>query len=115
MRGVPGVHEGVSLTPFANFLFLYPSTFNILEVAAIDEPELHLWETGVIRITRHPQMVGQLMWCFAHCLWIGNSFTIATSSDGGANYSPPGDSIPLQDYLDGFQTVSMAASGVSQS
>lgn len=25
------------------------------------------------------QMVGQFLWCFAHTLWIGNSFTVTTS------------------------------------
>jgi zeta-carotene isomerase len=25
------------------------------------------------------QMVGQFLWCFAHTLWIGNSFTLTTS------------------------------------
>jgi uncharacterized membrane protein len=28
-----------------------------LQVAAVDKPKLHLWETGIMRITRHPQMV----------------------------------------------------------
>ena len=56
VRGVPGVHDFVWWTSLASFFFLYPSTFNILEVAAIDLPEVHLWETGVIRITRHPQV-----------------------------------------------------------
>jgi hypothetical protein len=37
----------------------------------VDEPKLHLWETGVTRITRHPQSFGQALWCFAHTLWIG--------------------------------------------
>ena len=37
----------------------------------MDEPKLHLWETGVMRITRHPQSFGQALWCFAHTLWIG--------------------------------------------
>jgi hypothetical protein len=57
VRGVPGVHEAVWALSFVSFLFLYPSTFNILEVAAVDEPKLHLWETGITRITRHPQVV----------------------------------------------------------
>ena len=26
------------------------------QVAAVDEPQLHLWETGIMRITRHPQV-----------------------------------------------------------
>lgn len=79
LREVPGVHSFVWALSFLSFLFLYPSTFNILEVAAVDTPEMHLWETGVIRITRHPQMVGQVMWCVAHVAWTGNSFVLATS------------------------------------
>ncbi|KAG0455260.1 hypothetical protein HPP92_024552 [Vanilla planifolia] len=77
--GVPGVHEFVWLSSFISFFFLYPSTFNLLEVAAVDKPKMHLWETGIIRITRHPQMVGQVIWCLAHTLWIGNSVAVATS------------------------------------
>eukprot|EP00667_Euglena_gracilis_P012598 EG_transcript_12950 len=79
-RGVPGVHSFVWITTFISFFFLYPSTFNLLEVAAVDQPKVHLWETGIMRITRHPQMVGQLLWCMAHTLWIGNTFAIVTSA-----------------------------------
>lgn len=79
LRGVPGVHELVWVLSFVSFFFLYPSTFNILEVAAVDKPKLHMWETGIMRITRHPQMVGQLIWCLAHLMWIGNSFMLVTS------------------------------------
>ena len=32
-----------------------------------------------MRITRHPQAFGQIIWCFAHTLWIGTSFTLITS------------------------------------
>jgi zeta-carotene isomerase len=39
-----------------------------------------MWETGVMRITRHPQFVGQGIWCAAHMLWIGTSFTALTSA-----------------------------------
>lgn len=49
------------------------------QVAAVDEPKLHLWETGVMRITRHPQTFGQALWCLAHTLWIGSSFMVATT------------------------------------
>jgi hypothetical protein len=56
IRGVAGVHPTLWLANFVSFLFLYPSTFNLLEVAAVDEPKLHLWESGVMRITRHPQV-----------------------------------------------------------
>lgn len=79
IRGLPLVHEAVWSSSFISFYFLYPSTFNILEVAAVDEPKLHLWETGIIRITRHPQAVGQLIWCIAHTAWVGSSFMVAAS------------------------------------
>lgn len=61
-----------------SFIFLYPATFNLLEIAAIQKPEVHLYETGIIRISRHPQMVGQVIWCIAHSLWIGSSFMLVT-------------------------------------
>ena len=32
-----------------------------------------------MRITRHPQAFGQIIWCLAHTLWIGTSFTFITS------------------------------------
>ena len=80
LRAEPWMHTFVWLTSFVSFLFLYPSTFNLLEIAAIEKPQLHLWETGVTRITRHPQMVGQVMWCAAHTLYLGTSFTLATSA-----------------------------------
>lgn len=32
LRGLPGVHEFVWILNFISFYFLYPSTFNILEV-----------------------------------------------------------------------------------
>jgi hypothetical protein len=50
------MHSAVWALSFISFFFLYPSTFNILEVAAVDKPKLHLWETGIMRITRHPQV-----------------------------------------------------------
>src|SRR6476469_4468791 len=79
VQGVPGVKEIVWILSAISFLFLYPATFNLLEVAAIKKPEVHLFETGIIRITRHPQMVGQLIWCIAHTLWLGTTFTLLTS------------------------------------
>lgn len=75
----PGIFELVWLLSAISFLFLYPATFNLLEIAAIEKPQVHLYETGIIRITRHPQMVGQVIWCVAHTLWIGSSFTLVTS------------------------------------
>lgn len=79
VQGVPGIQTLVWLLSAISFLFLYPATFNLLEIAAIQKPQVHLFETGIIRITRHPQMVGQVIWCIAHTLWIGTSFTLITS------------------------------------
>jgi uncharacterized membrane protein len=79
VQGVPGVEATVWILSFISFLFLYPATFNLLEVAAVLKPQVRIYETGIMRITRHPQMVGQLIWCIAHTLWIGSTFTLVTS------------------------------------
>eukprot|EP01018_Ginkgo_biloba_P035595 Gb_24507 [translate_table: standard] len=79
VQSIPGVHQLVWILSFISFFFLYPSTFNLLEVAAVDKPKMHLWETGIMRISRHPQMVGQFIWCIAHTLWMGNSMMLTTS------------------------------------
>ncbi len=79
VQGIPGVQAVVWILSAISFLFLYPATFNLLEIAAIQTPQVHLYETGIIRITRHPQMVGQIIWCVAHTLWLGTSFTLLTS------------------------------------
>lgn len=79
VQGVEGVKPLVWMLSFVSFLFLYPATFNLVEVAAIAKPQVHLYETGIIRISRHPQMVGQVIWCVAHTLWIGTSFAVVTS------------------------------------
>lgn len=76
---IPGVKPTVWILSAVSFLFLYPATFNLLEIAAVQKPEIHLYETGIIRITRHPQMVGQVIWCIAHTLWLGTTFTLITS------------------------------------
>ena len=72
------VHGLAWTTNFASFLFLYPSVYNLKEVAAVEKPKIHLWETGIIRITRHPQYVGQVMWSTAHLAMVGTSFTALT-------------------------------------
>jgi uncharacterized membrane protein len=79
LQGVPGIPAIVWIFSAISFIFLYPATFNLLEIAAIQKPQVHLYETGIIRITRHPQMVGQIIWCIAHALWLGTSFMIVTS------------------------------------
>ncbi|HAA32786.1 MAG TPA: hypothetical protein DCE56_40080 [Cyanobacteria bacterium UBA8553] len=80
VQGLPGIQSVVWILSGISFLFLYPATFNLLEIAAIQKPQVHLFETGIIRITRHPQMVGQIIWCIAHTLWIGTTFTLLTST-----------------------------------
>ena len=79
VQGVSGVNEFVLILSAISFFFLYPATFNLTEVAAIKKPEVHLFETGIIRICRHPQMIGQCIWGFAHALWLGTSFTLTTA------------------------------------
>ncbi|KAL5053940.1 hypothetical protein RYX36_034623 [Vicia faba] len=79
VQDIPGVHQLVWLSNFISFFFLYPPTFNLLEVAVVDEPKIHLYETGIMRITRHPQMAGQVMWCLGHTVWIGNSVAVVSS------------------------------------
>nr|AFK34265.1 unknown [Medicago truncatula] len=79
LQSTPGIHQLLWLSNFISFFFLYPPTFNLLEIAAVDKPKIHLYETGIIRITRHPQMVGQVIWCLAHTIWIGNSVAVAAS------------------------------------
>ncbi|MCX7596600.1 MAG: NnrU family protein [Fischerella sp.] len=79
VQSVPWIKSFVWVLSAISFLFLYPATFNLLEIAAIQKPQVHLYETGIIRITRHPQMVGQVIWCIAHTLWLGTTFTLVTS------------------------------------
>ncbi|MFN3360301.1 MAG: NnrU family protein [Pseudanabaenaceae cyanobacterium] len=79
LQTVPGVHELVGILSGIAFFFLYPATFNLLEIAAVAKPQVHLYETGIIRIARHPQLVGMTLWCIAHTLWIGTSFALVTA------------------------------------
>lgn len=78
ISSIPYVYGIAWIINFASFLFLYPSVYNLKEVAAVEKPKIHLWETGIIRITRHPQFVGQSMWSFAHLAMVGTSFTALT-------------------------------------
>ncbi len=79
LKTVTGMETLVWILSAVSFIFLYPATFNLLEVAAIAKPQVHLYESGIIRVTRHPQMVGQIIWCIAHTLWLGTTFMIVTS------------------------------------
>lgn len=71
---VPLVWTGTAIS----FLFLYPATYNLLEIPAVLKPQVRLYATGIIRVSRHPQAVGQILWCATHLLWIGSSFMVAT-------------------------------------
>jgi uncharacterized membrane protein len=71
---VPVVWTGTAIS----FVFLYPATYNLLEIPAVLRPQVRLYATGIIRISRHPQAVGQLLWCATHLLWIGTSFMVVT-------------------------------------
>ncbi len=73
---VPLVWVGTAIS----FLFLYPATYNLLEIPAVLKPQVRLYATGIIRISRHPQAVGQILWCATHLLWIGTSFMVAASA-----------------------------------
>jgi len=72
------VHGAAWIVTFASFFFLYPTVFNLKEVAAVERPKIHLWETGIILITRHPQFVGQVMWSAAHLTMVGTTFNALT-------------------------------------
>ncbi len=78
LQGVPGMIPIIWVLTAISFLFLYPATYNLLEIPAVLKPEMRLYAKGIIRITRHPQAIGQILWCFTHQLWIGSSFTLIT-------------------------------------
>jgi len=69
---VPVVWIGTAIS----FLFLYPATYNLLEIPAVLKPQVRLYATGIIRVSRHPQAIGQILWCATHLLWIGSSFMV---------------------------------------
>jgi uncharacterized membrane protein len=78
LQGLPGMVPLVWIGTAISFLFLYPATYNLLEIPAVLKPQVRLYATGIIRISRHPQAVGQILWCLTHALWIGSSFMLVT-------------------------------------
>ena len=78
LQGVPGMIPLVWIGTAISFLFLYPATYNLLEIPAVLKPQVRLYATGIIRISRHPQAIGQILWCLTHALWIGSSFMLVT-------------------------------------
>ncbi len=79
LQGAPGMAPAVWVLTALSFVFLYPATFHLLEIPALLKPRVRLYTTGILRISRHPQMVGQLLWCFTHTLWLGTSFALVAS------------------------------------
>lgn len=79
LQDVWGVHEFVLFLSGFAFFFLYPATFNLLEIAAIAKPQVRLYEVGITRVCRHPQLIGMTLWSIAHTVWIGTSFALVTS------------------------------------
>lgn len=73
------IHELVLWLSALAFFFLYPATFNLGEITAIQKPQVHLFEVGITRVSRHPQLLGMTIWCIAHTLWIGTSFALVTA------------------------------------
>ena len=78
LQGAPGMVPLVWIGTAVSFLFLYPATYNLLEIPAVLKPQVRLYATGIIRISRHPQALGQILWCITHGLWIGSSFMVVT-------------------------------------
>jgi len=60
IQGIPGASEVVWISAALSFYLLYPATFNLLEIAAVQKPTFRIYETGIMRITRHPQLWGQV-------------------------------------------------------
>ncbi|NQV10476.1 MAG: hypothetical protein HQ527_04825 [Cyanobacteria bacterium] len=78
LQGTAGLIPLIWIGTAISFFFLYPATYNLLEIPALLKPEQRLYATGIIRISRHPQAVGQVLWCATHLLWIGSSFMLVT-------------------------------------
>ena len=78
VQGLPGIIPLVWVLTAISFFFLYPATYNLLEIPAVIKPKIRIYGSGIIRISRHPQAIGQILWCFTHALWIGTTFTLIT-------------------------------------
>ena len=79
LQGNELVSTSVWILTAISFIFLYPATYNLLEIPSLQKPKIRIYSTGIMRITRHPQAIGQIIWCIAHSLWIGTTFTLVTS------------------------------------
>jgi len=108
LQNVAGVHEFVLFLSAFAFFFLYPATFNLLEIAAIARPQVRLYEGGITRVCRHPQLIGMTLWCIAHTVWLGTSFALVTSMGLIAYHlfgAWHGDKRLLERYGDSFREL----------
>nr|YP_002048969.1 hypothetical protein PCC_0318 [Paulinella chromatophora]ACB42759.1 hypothetical protein PCC_0318 [Paulinella chromatophora] len=80
VQGIFGMLPIVWIVTAISFIFLYPATYNLLEIPAILKPKVRLYTKGIIRVTRHPQAIGQILWCASHMIWIGSTFMVVTSA-----------------------------------
>jgi len=55
LQGSAGLIPLIWIGTAISFFFLYPATYNLLEIPALLKPEQRLYATGIIRISRHPQ------------------------------------------------------------
>ncbi len=78
-QSYPIIHALVFVIATIAFFFLYPGTFRFSEIVTLNRPTQRFYTTGIMRITRHPQLTGMSLWCLSHFLWVGSSFMIATA------------------------------------
>ncbi len=79
LKTSPFAHGVVFVIASLAFFFLYPGTFRLSEIVLLQKPTQRFYTTGIMRITRHPQLTGMSLWCLSHFLWVGSTFMIATS------------------------------------
>ncbi len=73
------LHIFVFIVASLAFFFLYPGTFKLSEIVLLSRPKQSFYATGIIRVTRHPQLVGMSLWCLSHFLWNASSFMLVTA------------------------------------
>lgn len=73
------IHGLVLILSTVAFFFLYPGSFRFSEIVTLRRPKQQFYRLGIIKITRHPQLVGMTLWCISHFLWVGTTFMLATS------------------------------------
>jgi len=78
LQGSAGLIPLIWIGTAISFFFLYrPTTTTCWEIPALLKPEQRLYAPASSGSSRHPQAVGQVLWCANHPLWIGSSFTLS--------------------------------------